>query len=117
MAILDIVSRKWIGTVISAEESSTQVEVAFTWALESKSLWESADQRATESLVAALACGGRGAVDAATGDGKLPLLLAISDNGPPMRSHTTREFLAGVAIATQFGCLGQVIDRFWRSGA
>lgn len=34
-----------------------------------------------------------------TGDGQLPLLLAISDNGPQMRNHTTREFLASVAIA------------------
>jgi hypothetical protein len=30
VAILDIVSRKWLGTVVSAEETSTQVEVAFT---------------------------------------------------------------------------------------
>jgi putative transposase len=33
VAILDIVSRKWLGTVVSAEETSTQVEVAFTAAL------------------------------------------------------------------------------------
>lgn len=113
VAILDIVSRKWIGTVVSAEETSTQVEVAFTGALESEDLWQAADQRATEALVAALACGDRDAVDAAIGDGQLPLLLAVSDNGPQMRSHTTREFLAGVAIATQFGRPGVPQDQGW----
>gem|GEM_PF-1466644 len=49
----------------------------------------------------------------AIGDGQLPLLLAISDNGSPMRSHSTREFLAGVAIAqpsrTCYGDLGATI--------
>jgi DDE_Tnp_1-associated len=37
------------------------------------------------------------------GDGQIPLLLAISDNGPQMRSVSTREFPPGVAIAQQFG--------------
>jgi transposase InsO family protein len=113
VAILDIVSRKWVDTVVSAEESSTQVEVAFTGALEREGLWQAADERATEALVAALASGDRDAVDAAIGDGQLPLLLAISDNGPQMRSHTTREFLAGVAIAAQFGRPGVPQDQAW----
>ena len=39
MAILDIVSRKWLGTVVSAEESSTQVEVALTAALQAEDCW------------------------------------------------------------------------------
>jgi hypothetical protein len=33
VAVMDVVSRKWLSTVVSAEESSTQVEVAFTWGL------------------------------------------------------------------------------------
>jgi putative transposase len=113
VAIIDIVSRKWITTVVSAEESSTQVEVAFTAALHAEDLWQAVDARATEALVAALACGDRDAIDTAIGDGQLPLLLAISDNGPPMRSHTTREFLAGVAIAQQFGRPGTPTDQAW----
>jgi putative transposase len=113
VAILDIVSRKWIATVVSAEESSTQVEVAFTEALDAEGLWEAADARATDALVTALGSGDRDAVDTAIGDGQLPLLLAISDNGPQMRSHTTREFLAGVAIATQFGRPGTPTDQAW----
>ena len=107
MAIIDIVSRKWITTVVSVEESSIQVEVAFIDALEAEDLWQAADQCATAALVTALACGDRDAVDTAIGDGQRPLLLAISDNGPQMRSHSTREFLAGVAIAQQFGRPGQ----------
>ncbi|MGH3518411.1 MAG: integrase core domain-containing protein [Haloechinothrix sp.] len=113
VAIIDIVSRKWITTVVSAEESSTQVEVAFTQALDAEDLWEAADARATDALVAALASGDRDAIDTAIGDGQLPLLLAISDNGPQMRSHTTREFLAGVAIARQFGRPGTPTDQAW----
>jgi transposase InsO family protein len=113
VAILDIVSRKWIGTVVSAEETSTQVEVAFTDALQAEGLWEAADARATQALVEALASGDRDAVDTTIDDGQLPLLLAISDNGPQMRSHTTREFLAGVAIAQQFGRPGVPQDQGW----
>jgi putative transposase len=113
VAILDIVSRKWLGTVVSAEESSTQVEVAFTAALEAEDLLDLADQRATAALRAALTCGDRDRVAALTGDGQLPLLLAISDNGPQMRSHSTREFFAGVAIAQQFGRPHTPTDQAW----
>lgn len=113
VAIIDIVSRKWITTVVSAEESSVQVEVAFTLALEVEGLWDAADARATEALVAALASGDRDAIDTAIGNGQLPLLLAISDNGPQMRSHSTREFLAGVAIAQQFGRPATPTDQAW----
>jgi hypothetical protein len=31
------------------------------------------------------------------------LLLAVSDNGPQMRSYNTREFMAALAIAQHFG--------------
>lgn len=113
VAILDIVSRKWITTVVSAEESSTQVEVAFIDALEAEGLWEAVDERATTALIAALASGDRDTVDSAIGDGQRPLLLAISDNGPQMRSHSTREFLAGVAIAQQFGRPHTPTDQAW----
>jgi putative transposase len=113
VAILDIVSRKWLGTVVSAEESSTQVEVAFTAALQAEDLLALADQRATAALRAALACGDRDRVLELTGEGELPLLLAISDNGPQMRSHSTREFFAGVAIAQQFGRPHTPTDQAW----
>jgi transposase InsO family protein len=47
------------------------------------------------------------------GDGQVPLLLAISDNGPQMKSVTTREFMAGVAIAQQFGRPHTPQDQAW----
>ena len=113
VAILDIVSRKWLGTVLSAEETSTQVEVAFTAALEAEDLLAAADERGTAALREALLSGDRDRVAELTRDGQLPLLLAVSDNGPQMRSHTTREFLAGVAIAQQFGRPHTPTDQAW----
>ena len=50
IAILDVVSRKWLTTLVSAEETSTQVEVAFTAALEAEGLLAAADDRATAAL-------------------------------------------------------------------
>jgi putative transposase len=113
LAILDVVSRKWLTTLVCAEESSTQVEVAFTDALAAEDLLDAADTAATAALRAALIDGDRDRVTTLTGDGQLPLLLAISDNGPQMRSHTTREFLAGVAIAQQFGRPHTPEDQAW----
>ncbi|CAN5227096.1 hypothetical protein BH09ACT12_BH09ACT12_04220 [soil metagenome] len=51
MAVLiieDLVSRKWITEVVSSEETSTQVEVAFTAALEAEGLFETIDARADQ---------------------------------------------------------------------
>lgn len=113
VALLDVVTRKWITTLVCAEETSTQVEVAFTDALLSEDLLAAADAAATAALRAALASGDRDRVVSLTADGQLPLLLAISDNGPQMRSHSTREFLAGVAIAQQFGRPHTPQDQAW----
>ncbi len=113
LAIIDVVSRRWITTLVCTEESSVQVEVAFTAALAAEGLLDAADTRATAALRAALLDGDRDRVATLTGDGQLPLLLAISDNGPQMRSHSTREFLAGVAIAQQFGRPHTPEDQAW----
>lgn len=90
--ILDLVTRKWITTVVSAEETHTQVEVAFTQALEAEGLLEAALGRA-----------GTGRVDPDAEDGLNPILLAVSDNGAQMISTDTRKFMALVAIAQHFG--------------
>jgi transposase InsO family protein len=113
LAIIDVVSRKWLITLVCAEESSVQVEVAFTAALAAEDLLDAADRAATAALREALLSGDRDRVAALTGDGQLPLLLAISDNGPQMRSVSTREFLAGVAIAQQFGRPHTPEDQAW----
>ena len=94
-----MVSRKWLAMLTSPEETSTQVETAFLAALEAGGLPE----LAIAALREAIASGYRDQVHGLAGGGQVPLLLAISDNGPQMRSVTTREFMAGVVIARQFG--------------
>jgi transposase InsO family protein len=93
VAVLDVVSRKWLSTVVSVQETSTQIEVAFTRAL----VADGKDHLLEQSLLDELRCG-------VVPDGhELPLLLALSDNGPQMTSKSTKAFLAGARIATRFG--------------
>ena len=113
IAILDVVSRKWLATLTSAEESSTQVEACFLAALDAEDLLGRADELATAALRDAITSGDRDTVHDLAGEGQVPLLLAISDNGPQMRSVSTREFLAGVAIAQQFGRPHTPQDQAW----
>jgi transposase InsO family protein len=106
LLIEDLVSRKWITEVVSAEETSTQVQVGFTDALQREGLWEAIGARAPS--------GRRGIGAAADGDDESgPILLAVSDNGPQMRCGSTREFLALCAIAQHFGRPGTPQDQGW----
>lgn len=105
MAVLiieDLVSRKWITEIVSVEETSTQVELAFTAALEAEGLLEAVDARHDD-----------GRVDITTDEETRPILLAVSDNGPQMTSGSTREFLAMCAIAQHFGRPGTPTDQAW----
>jgi putative transposase len=103
VAVMDVVSRKWLSTVVSAEESSTQIEVAFTRAL----IADGKDHLLEQSLLDELRCG-----TVPDGD-ELPVLLALSDNGPQMTSTSTKAFLAGTRIATHFGRPGTPNDQAW----
>jgi putative transposase len=97
----DLVSRKWIAEIVSAEETSTQIEIVFTDALEAEGLLEQ---------VTAIQDGlARIDVD----DEARPVLLAVSDNGPQMTSGSTREFMALCAIAQHFGRPGTPTDQAW----
>jgi len=105
MAVLiveDLVSRKWITEIVSVEETSTQVELAFTAALDAEGLLDAIDARHDD-----------GRVDLTTDDESRPILLAVSDNGPQMTSGSTREFLALCAIAQLFGRPGTPTDQAW----
>jgi transposase InsO family protein len=105
MAVLiieDLVSRKWITEVVSVEETSTQVELAFTAALEAEGLLAAVDARHDD-----------GRIDIGADDPARPILLAVSDNGPQMTSGSTREFLALCAIAQHFGRPGTPTDQAW----
>jgi putative transposase len=99
LAIVDLVSRKWIDWLLCPEASSLQVQVLFTRALDAEGLLEGIVGRAD-----ALA-------DPAAPDPDQPILLAVSDNGPQMTSGSTREFMALHAIACHFGRPGVPTDQ------
>jgi transposase InsO family protein len=101
LAIEDLVSRKWLTTVVSVEESSTQVKLGFTEALPAEGLIDAVTARQDTPL------------DPATDDPARPILLAISDNGPQMTSTSTRQFMALCAIAQHFGRPGTPTDQAW----
>lgn len=101
--IEDMESRKWIATIVSGEETSTQVELVFWDALEAEDLLDAIEDRAAE----------RGHIDISVDDQARPILLAISDNGPQMTSGSTREFMALCAIAQHFGRPGTPTDQAW----
>jgi len=114
VAVLDVVSRYWLSTLVSAEETSTQVEACFLDALQDQGLLAQADARDTLALRAALLSGQPEAIEQViTGQQQVPMLLAVSDNGPQMRSHSTREFFAGVYIAQRFGRPHTPTDQAW----
>ena len=105
MAVLiieDLVSRKWNAEIVSVEETSTQVELAFADALEREQLLDVIDARHDN-----------GTADLAAQDGQRPVLLVVSDNGPQMTSGSTREFMAMCVIAQHFGRPGTPTDQAW----
>jgi transposase InsO family protein len=104
VAVLDVVSRLWLSTVVSAEESSTQVQVAFTDALIVDGKAHLLDQQLLEELHAGVV---------PDNDERLPVLLAISDNGPQMTSKATALFMAGARIAQHFGRPSTPNDQAW----
>lgn len=95
--VMDVVSRKWLSTVVSPEWTSTQVELAFTRALEA--------ERLDEVIAARL--------DDPHDDRTQPVLLAWSDNGPQMISDDTRSFMALHLMAQHFGRPHTPTDQAW----
>jgi len=101
VVIVDMVSRKWLATVVSAEETSTQVQAGFGDALDAEGITATIDARYEELT------------DIGVDDERRPILLAISDNGPQMTSGSTREFMALCAIAQHFGRPHTPTDQAW----
>jgi len=97
-AIVDMVSRYWIDTLTSTEETSTQVKVIFERALIDQGL-------------DALLTGDR--LDLAVDDPARPILLAVSDNGPQMTSDATKAFMVLMAIAQHRGRPHTPTDQAW----
>jgi transposase InsO family protein len=91
-AIVDVVTRYWIGYLLWAEQSPTQAQLLFARALEEQGL-----------------IGAAGAP--APSDDGLPILVAWSDNGAEMTAHDTREFMALMTIAQRHGRPGTATDQ------
>lgn len=90
-AVMDLVSRKWLATIVSAEETSTQVEVVFTDALEAEGCWTRLWPAST---------GGSGS--AKTMSAARSFWPSVT-TGAQMTSGSTRQFMALHAIAQHFG--------------
>jgi putative transposase len=101
VVIMDLVTRKWICEIASAEQTDQQVQLAFTIALEQEDLLDAVDEHQ------------RRLADPTVDDPARPVLLAVSDNGPQMTSGSTREFMAMCAIAQHFGRPGTPTDQAW----
>lgn len=99
--IVDVVSRKWIATLLTPEATSTQVKVLFLNALDAEGLLEELEWRLDRP------------VDVDLAEPAAPILLAVSDNGPEMRSDETRAFMALVRIGQHFGRPSTPTDQAW----
>jgi putative transposase len=92
-AIVDVVTRYWIGYLLSTEQTSTQAQLLFAQALEDQGLLGS------DGLP-----GDRDPEDP-------PILVAWSDNGTEMTAIDTRQFMALMAIAHHHGRPGTPTDQ------
>ncbi|MGH7510947.1 MAG: hypothetical protein ACREMZ_15985 [Gemmatimonadales bacterium] len=93
--MLDVVSRYWLATVLAPEETWVQVEPRSSprWRPTAKG-WLLEDATLAEQLASG---------HVPDNDERVPVLLAVSDNGPQMRSSMTAEFMAIARIAQHFG--------------
>jgi transposase InsO family protein len=103
-AIIDLVSRKWIATLLTPNPDTVAVKVLFTGALDAEGLL-------TDQLKARLELLAEGEV-IPEHDG-VPILLAVSDNGTEMRSDGTRTFMAALSVAQHFGRPSTPTDQAW----
>lgn len=113
VAVLDVVSRYWLATVVSAEETSTQVEVAFTRALVTDGKEYLLDQPLLDELATGVVPDRAAQRDDDPDSDAIPVLLAVSDNGPQMTSNATAVFMAGARIAQHFGRPATPNDQAW----
>ena len=92
-AIVDVVTRYWIGYLLTSEQTSTQAQLLFARALEDQGLLGPdglpPDHRPEDP----------------------PILVAWSDNGTEMTAADTRQFMALMAIAQHHGRPGTPTDQ------
>jgi len=97
LAILDLVSRKWITTMLVSHQrgESEHVQAVYVRALQAEGLLSEIEARMV----------------APNTEEQLPVLLAVSDGGPQMVSGTTREFMALHSLAMHIGRPGTPTDQ------
>lgn len=97
LAVLDLVSRKWLTTLLVPHQrgESLHVQLVYTRALEDEGMLIEAERRMVEP----------------NADELLPILLAVSDSGPQMVSGTTREWMALHSLAMHVGRPGTPTDQ------
>ena len=91
-AIVDVVTRYWIGYLLSSEQTHTQAQLLFARALEDQGLL------------------GEDGLPPKP-DGERPTLVAWSDNGAEMTAIDTRQFMALMAITQHHGRPGTPTDQ------
>lgn len=99
--IVDVVSRKWVASLLCAEQTGTQVKVLFLAGLEAEGLLADLEWRLDHPD------------DVDLDQPDAPVLLAVSDNGPEMRSGETRAFMALLTIGQHFGRPYTPTDQAW----
>jgi putative transposase len=99
--ISDVISRKWVADITSADETSVEVQAVFHRALIAEGLDELIEAANPEGT----------AWDPESDD--TPVLLVMSDNGPQMTSGSTKEFMALAWLATHYGRPGTPTDQAW----
>ena len=102
-AIVDVVTRYWIGYLLSSEQSSTQAQLLFTAALEDQGLL------GPDGLP--LAAAGQQPDVTGKNEDRLPVLIAWSDNGSEITATDTRQFMAIMAITQHHGRPGTPTDQ------
>ena len=97
LAILDLVSRRWIDTLLVAHGRGTSDDLValYTRALDVEGLLPQIEAR----------------MIAPNSHEQLPVLLAVSDGGPQMVSGTTREWMALHSLALHVGRPGTPTDQ------
>jgi len=97
LGVLDLISRKWLVTLLvpAGRGTSEHVAAVYTLALEGEGLLAEAERRMVEP----------------NSDELLPILLAVSDGGPQMVSGTTREWMALHSLAMHVGRPGTPTDQ------
>jgi transposase InsO family protein len=92
-AIVDVVTRYWIGYLLTSEQTHTQVQLLFARALEDQGLL------------------GADGLPLRDDDEEGPILVAWSDNGSEMKAIDTRQFMALMAITQHHGRPGTPTDQ------